>query len=85
MSARKFRGPPVKVNVIVVPGAANPSIQSSNNPPPADILWLTPQDLADIRLQYEIGEMLAGRRPAQRMARPASADAVRKGSHLTND
>ena len=53
--------------------------------PPSTILWITPQQLADIRLQYEIGEMVSGHRSPYRSACHDQRDATRKGSHVTSD
>jgi len=41
------------------------------------VLWLTPQELADQRLQHEIDEMVAGRRPAYPLTRSSRRDAHR--------
>ena len=90
MSARKFRVPPVprggqappdRVNTIIVPA----SPPSTLNPQPSTILWLSPQQLADIRIQYEIDEMVAGRRPAQRTPRSARSDATPTSRHANSD
>ena len=89
MSARKFRIPPAplppagRVNTIIVPGA--PKTVDRGLITDDSILWLTPQQLADIRIQYEIDEMMAGRRPAHRLSRPARSGAHRKGTPQHND
>lgn len=55
----------------LLPGHSTPS---TLNHEPSTILWLSPQQLADIRLQYEIDEMLAGHRPAFPTTHRGSSD-----------
>ena len=86
MSARKFRIPPAplppagRVNTIIVPGA--PKTVDRGLITDDSILWLTPQQLADIRIQYEIDEMLAGHRPAHPLTRSTRRVAEPKGRHF---
>ena len=56
------------------PHTRNPAVRPGT-------LWMSPQEVAAIRLDYEIREMVSGQRPAYRPTRSSQQDAVRTPRH----
>ena len=63
--------------------ATNSGCSGSCQQPIRNIIWRTPQELADQRLQHEIDEMVAGRLPSHRLTRSSRSDARRTPSHFS--
>ena len=72
-------------STIVIPESPDCGLKTMDSGLQPTILWLSPQELADIRLQYEIGEMVSGHRSPYRSACHDQRDATHKGSHVTSD